>query len=150
MSLASMIDHTVLAPTTTASAVANLCEEAVEWGFAAVCVPPYHVRDARTMLAGRAPRVATVIGFPFGYSHYAAKAAEGEQALADGAHELDMVINLAALRANDKAWLESEIESIVKITEGRAVLKLIIESGILSMGRSAPAAICIATTPSIS
>ncbi|MDB5253632.1 MAG: deoxyribose-phosphate aldolase [Flaviaesturariibacter sp.] len=127
-----MIDHTVLAPTTTAAALRAVCDEAVEWGFAAVCVPPYHVRDAGSILAGQAPAVATVIGFPFGYSHFTAKAAEAAQAIADGADEIDMVINLAALRANDKAWLESEIDAVVKVTEGKAILKLIIESGILS------------------
>lgn len=133
MSIASFIDHTILRPTTTPADVDTLCAEAVEYGFAAVCLPPYYVRDAARLLRQQLPKVATVIGFPFGYSHCKAKLAEAAQAIEDGADELDMVINLAALRSNDLAYLESEIEAIVSLTkqQGR-VLKVIIESGILS------------------
>ena len=102
--LASYIDHTILKPTTSHIEITKICREAVEYGFAAVCVPPPYVGIALQELAGRGGvNVATVIGFPFGYSPIAAKLAETEQALADGADELDVVINLIALKAGDWA-----------------------------------------------
>jgi deoxyribose-phosphate aldolase len=111
----------------------QLCSEAARYGFAAVCVPPYYVKDAVQLLEGAAPKTATVIGFPFGYSHYEAKVEEAAQALSDGAQELDMVVNLAAFKSNDLAWLESEAAAMAALLEDKsAVWKLIIESGILS------------------
>ncbi|RYY89041.1 MAG: deoxyribose-phosphate aldolase [Chitinophagaceae bacterium] len=132
MSLAQYIDHTILKPTTTLTDIEKVCAEAVEHSFAAVCVPPYYVADAARRLRGKYPKVATVIGFPFGYSHYNAKIAETEQALADGADEIDLVINLAALKNNDIAYLETEIASIL-VARKHAKLKVIVESGILSI-----------------
>jgi len=132
MTIAQFIDHTILKPTTTLADIEKVCEEAARYKFASVCVPPYYVRDARQIAGTGGVPVTTVIGFPFGYSHYAAKLAEAEQALADGAAELDMVINLAALHSNDLAYLETEIGSITGLLQGKnIVLKLIIESGIL-------------------
>lgn len=133
MSVAQFIDHTILKPTTTLADIETICVEARDYGFAAVCVPPYYVRDARQILQGAASRIATVIGFPFGYSHYRAKETEAERAIADGAEELDMVMNLAAFKSNDLAWLESEIDAICRLTSDSEVqIKVIIESGILS------------------
>ena len=134
MNIAQFIDHTVLKSTTTLADIEKVCEEAVEHGFAAICIPPYYVQDACEILAGKsATRVATVIGFPFGYSHYSAKVAEATKALDEGAHELDLVMNLAAFKSNDLAYLESEIKEISDLTTAKgAVLKVIIESGILS------------------
>jgi deoxyribose-phosphate aldolase len=133
MSLAQFIDHTILKPSTTLAEIEKLCTEARENGFAAVCIPPYYVRDAAQILAGAAPAVATVIGFPFGYSHYAAKCTEAEKAMEDGAGELDMVMNIAAFKTNDMAWLEKEAESITTLAKQKNVIvKVIIESGLLS------------------
>src|SRR5688572_17012633 len=81
MSVAEFIDHTILKPTTTITEINNICREAREYGFAAVCIPPYFVKEAKENLMNGKPRFATVIGFPFGYSHYSAKLAEAEQAL---------------------------------------------------------------------
>lgn len=132
MSIAQFIDHTILKPTTTLADIEKVCEEAVEYGFAAVCVPPYYVRDAR-QITGNAVKTATVVGFPFGYSHFHAKLAETEQALQDGVDEIDMVMNLAAFKSNDMAYLESEVKEIRDaVTQKNAVLKIIIESGILT------------------
>ncbi|MBO9563000.1 MAG: deoxyribose-phosphate aldolase [Niastella sp.] len=133
MNIAEYIDHTLLKPTSTSDEIKKLCDEAMQYGFAAVCVPPPFVRLAKKYLQSSNVKVATVIGFPFGYSAPAAKQAEAEQALADGANELDMVINLVALRAGDTALLEAEIAPIVALAHqlGRLV-KVIIESGILS------------------
>src|SRR5689334_17367958 len=90
MSIAQFIDHTLLKPSTSLAEIEKLCNESKEYGFAAVCVPPYYVKDAAQVLAGSKVGVATVIGFPFGYSHYEAKAEELRQALHDGANEIDM------------------------------------------------------------
>jgi deoxyribose-phosphate aldolase len=128
-SLASYIDHTILKPTTSHIEINRICNEALEYGFAAVCVPPPFVVQAK----GSGVRVATVIGFPFGYSVSAAKLAEVEQALADGADELDVVINLVALKAGDWSRLETEMRALVGVIhDAGRVVKVIIESGVLT------------------
>src|SRR5690349_17323273 len=133
MNIAQFIDHTILKPTTTLAEIEKVCEEANQYQFAAVCVPPYFIRDASQILQKKKVKLATVIGFPFGYSHYKAKRKEIKEALKEGAQELDMVMNLAAFKSNDIAYLESEIGEITKvIKDNGAVLKLIIESGILT------------------
>jgi len=133
MSIAQFIDHTILKPTTTLGDIERVCNEAMEYGFAAVCIPPYYVKDAAQILMGSKQKVATVVGFPFGYHHYSSKLAEVHQALKDGAHELDVVMNIAAFKSNDLAYLENEIDSITKVTlEKNAVVKVIIESGVLN------------------
>ncbi|NII27144.1 deoxyribose-phosphate aldolase [Pseudoflavitalea sp. X16] len=133
MNIAQYIDHTLLKPTTTSDEIKKLCEEAARYGFAAVCVPPPLVRPAKKYLSGSSVKVATVIGFPFGYSVAAAKQAEAEQAIKDGADELDVVINLVALKSGDTSYLESEIKPIVAAAhQNQRLVKVIIESGILS------------------
>jgi deoxyribose-phosphate aldolase len=133
MQLNSYIDHTVLKPTTLLSDVEKLCQEAVEHQFAAVCVPPLFVKKAKELTTGSSVKVATVIGFPFGYSAVEAKIAEILLAIVDGADELDMVINIAALKNNDWQYLANEITHVMSIiTAKNKVLKVIIESGILN------------------
>jgi len=132
--LARYIDHTILKPTTSHIEISKICREAVEYGFAAVCVPPPFVTLALQELGGRGGvKVATVIGFPFGYSMASAKLAEVEQALADGADELDVVINLIALKAGDWGLLEKEMRLLTTAihTAGK-IVKVIIESGVLT------------------
>jgi deoxyribose-phosphate aldolase len=152
--IASYIDHTLLKPVTTYIEIKKICAEAKEYGFAAVCVPPPLVSLARESLGnlrggdgktgkerpsgagkdGDMPtvKVATVIGFPFGYSVVKAKLAEVEQALADGAEELDVVINLVALRNGDWEYLTREMMTITNLVHQRQrIVKVIIESGIL-------------------
>ena len=133
MSLARFIDHTILKNTTTVSEIARICQEAVEWGFAAVCVPPYFVQDAKKNLQSSPVQLATVIGFPFGYHHYETKLKETEVAINEGADELDMVMNIAAFKSNDLAYVEAEIDAISKLSsKNNKTLKVIIESGVLS------------------
>ncbi|HYO21256.1 MAG TPA: deoxyribose-phosphate aldolase [Flavisolibacter sp.] len=133
MSLAPFIDHTILKNTTTIADIGKICSEAIEYGFAAVCVPPYFVQDAKRLVEKTGAKLATVIGFPFGYHHYKTKAEEARLAIEEGADELDMVMNLAAFRSNDLAYIETEIEQISKLTSDRGkTLKVIIESGLLS------------------
>ncbi len=133
MNIASFIDHTLLKPDTTAAEIQKLCTEAVQHGFASVCVPPYFVRQAKTAVSGSGVKVATVIGFPFGYSHYTAKVAEVKEALNAGADELDMVVNIAAIVASDLETLQQEIAATTEaIGNSGAALKLILETGILT------------------
>jgi deoxyribose-phosphate aldolase len=133
ISLASYIDHTILKPTATHIDINKICKEALEYGFAAVCVPPPLVGVAVEGVKGAAVKVATVIGFPFGYSATAAKLAEVEQAIADGADELDIVINLVDLREGRWAQLEEEMTVLTANAHaGGKIVKVIIESGILS------------------
>jgi deoxyribose-phosphate aldolase len=136
MNIAQYIDHTLLKPTTTIHDLRKICEEAIQYDFFAVCIPPPLVKNATSILSKSAKnsiKTATVIGFPFGYSIARAKQAEAQQAIQDGADELDVVINLVALK--NKAWqyLELEMESIVEIAHAHnKLVKVIIESGVLT------------------
>ncbi len=133
MNIAPYIDHTLLKPATSPADVKKLCGEAVEYGFAAVCIPPPFVKTSKAALAGTPVKVATVAGFPFGYSVALAKLAEVQQALKDGADEIDVVINLAALKSGSWSYLQSEMELLIEpIHEKEKIIKVIIESGILS------------------
>jgi deoxyribose-phosphate aldolase len=133
MSLASFIDHTILKNTTTIGDVDKTCNEAMEFGFAAVCIPPYFVQDAKKLLEGSPVKLATVIGFPFGYHQYKTKLQEARLAIEEGADELDMVMNLSAFKSNDLAYIETEADQISRLTsENGRTLKIIIESGILT------------------
>lgn len=133
MDIASYIDHTVLKPTTRNADIDQLCAEAEQYHFAAVCVPPPYVARAKAATRQNAVKTATVIGFPFGYSSIEAKVAEVKQAIADGADELDIVINLCALKNGDWDYLSKEVVACLQpIRLHRKVVKIIIESGILS------------------
>ena len=133
MDIASYIDHTVLKPTTLIKDVEKICSEAMEYHFAAVCVPPLFVKKAKELLKDTSIKVATVIGFPFGYAAIEAKVAETILAIIDGADELDVVINISAIKNNDWQFLASEINAILPIIrKQKKVIKIIIESGILT------------------
>jgi len=133
MNIASYIDHTVLKPTTLVADVEKLCADAIQYQFAAVCVPPLFVKKAVGLLVGTSVKVATVIGFPFGYSAIEAKVAETVLAIVDGSDELDLVINISALKNNDWQFLASEINAILPIVRKTGkVIKIIIESGVLT------------------
>jgi deoxyribose-phosphate aldolase len=133
MNLASYIDHTILKPTTLITDVEQLCNEAIENNFAAVCVPPLFVKKAKTLCANSNIKIATVIGFPHGYSAVEAKLAEILLAIVDGADELDTVINIAALKNNDWQYLAHELNHIMTVVRNKQkTIKIIIESGILN------------------
>jgi len=132
MNIAAYIDHTILKPTTTQADIVKLCTEALENNFAAVCVPPLFVKMAKQMVTNSTVKVATVIGFPFGYSAIEAKVAEIILAIIDGADELDVVINISAIKNNDWQFLANEINTLMPIIrKQQKVIKIIIESGIL-------------------
>ncbi len=126
MMIASYIDHTLLAPTATREDIARLCEEARTYGFATVCVQPVRVAQAARALAGTGVGVCTVVGFPHGANGGAAKAAEATRAIADGAAEIDMVMNLGAAKDGDWDTVTREIRQ-VKTAVGTHVLKVILE-----------------------
>jgi deoxyribose-phosphate aldolase len=122
-----------LKPTTSVEEVRKVCNEAIHYSFAAVCVPPYFVSEAFALLKDTEINIATVIGFPFGYSYYSTKAIEAEKAIEDGANELDMVMNIAAFKNKDYTYVEKEVQNILTLTHGsNSLLKVIIETGLLS------------------
>jgi len=133
MKINQYIDHTILKPTTLISDIKKLCDEAKQYQFAAVCVPPNFVKQAKLLLENSMVKVATVIGFPFGYSAVEAKIAEILLAMVDGADELDVVINISAIKNKDWVYLADEINHIMPIIRSKnKVIKIIIESGILT------------------
>ncbi|MEO8962647.1 MAG: deoxyribose-phosphate aldolase [Ginsengibacter sp.] len=133
MNIAPYIDHTLLKQTTTVSEIEHLCKEALEYGFAAVCVPPLFVRKVKEILGESPVKAATVIGFPFGYCAIEAKVAEIVLAIVDGADELDMVVNVSAIKNGDWTFIANEINTVIPIVRNKGkVIKVIIESGVLT------------------
>jgi len=133
MELNRYIDHSLLNSTVSLDDIRKLCAEAIKYDFFAVCVPPPMIKVAKKYLEKSAVKLATVIGFPFGYSAIEAKIAEIVLALVDGADEMDMVINLIALKNNDWELLANEINHVMPvIMQQNKIIKIIIESGILS------------------
>ena len=127
------IDHTILKPTTLIADIEKLCNEATQYQFAAVCVPPNFIKKSKILTQGSGVKVATVIGFPFGYSAIEAKLAEVLLAIVDGADELDIVINISAIKNNDWQYLANEINHLMPIIiQNNKTVKIIIESGVLT------------------
>ncbi len=133
MKINHFIDHTILKPTTLLSDIEQVCNEAIEHKFAAVCIPPPFVKKSKELLQGTKVKVATVIGFPFGYSAIEAKLAEILLAIVDGADELDVVINIMAIKNNDWLYISNEINHIMPVIKSKGkTSKIIIESGVLT------------------
>jgi deoxyribose-phosphate aldolase len=131
--IAAAIDHTQLKPGTLTSDIEKLCAEAIKYNFAAVCVPPLFVKRAKKILEGSRQKLATVIGFPFGYCSVEAKLSEIVLAIVDGADELDVVINFTAIKNNDWEFVASEITNLLPVIKNNdKVIKVIIESGLLT------------------
>ena len=131
--IAKMIDHTLLKQDATSEQIAQLCGEARQHGFASVCVNPAHVHACAEMLNGAVSKVCTVIGFPLGASASSVKSYETEIALNDGADEIDMVINIGALKEGNKDLVHSDIEGVVKTAHAKnAIVKVIIETVFLT------------------
>jgi len=129
--LARYIDHTLLRPDATEMDVRRLCEEAIQHGFFAVCVNPINVAVAAQCLKGSGVKVCSVIGFPLGATPSEIKAAEARRAAADGADELDMVLNLGAFKAGRDKRVRDDIVAVIGATPGKTV-KVIIETGLLT------------------
>lgn len=133
MDIAKYIDHTNLKPDATKAQIDQLCREAMEHGFAAVCVSPYYVRRCSEMLKDSPVKVCTVIGFPMGYSCTAAKVEEAKRAIDEGADEIDIVINISALKSGDINYVKNDIESVTTYSHLKSTaVKVIIEIGLLT------------------
>jgi deoxyribose-phosphate aldolase len=131
-SLPHMIDHTLLKPEATQDQIAQLCYEARKYGFASVCINPGNVKLCAELLKGSGIPVCTVVGFPLGATSTEAKVFETQQAIRDGATEVDMVINVGALKSRDYESVERDIASIARICHANnAILKVIIEAALL-------------------
>ncbi|MGH9899419.1 MAG: deoxyribose-phosphate aldolase [Pyrinomonadaceae bacterium] len=128
-----LIDHTLLKPEATADEIGKLCDEALEFGFASVCVNPTWVRAAAKRLNGSSVVVCTVIGFPLGASLPEVKAYEARRAIFDGAREIDMVINIGALKSGDDCAVEHDIRTVVEAAhQDHCICKVIIETSLLT------------------
>ncbi len=130
---ASLIDHTLLKPEASEADIRKLCEEAAKFGFASVCVNPAWVKKAAQFLKGTSVPVCTVIGFPLGAAVSDVKAYEARRAIFDGAREVDMVINIGALKSGDDCTVEDDIRAVAEAAhENRVLCKVIIETALLT------------------
>lgn len=133
MNISPYLSHTILKQDTLLPEVEIVCKEAIEYGFKSICIPPLFVKKSKEFLRDSTIKVATVIGFPFGYCAIEAKVAEIILAMIDGADELEVVINISAIKNNDWTFIANEINTIIPIVKSKnKVLKVIIESGILT------------------
>jgi deoxyribose-phosphate aldolase len=132
-SLAAVIDHTLLKPEATSAEIEKLCEEALSYGFASVCINPCWVRLARERVAGSQVKVCTVTGFPLGANDMRTKVQEAALAREQGALEIDMVINIGALRSGDHPLVKEEIREVANVVRvDGGLLKVIIETCLLN------------------
>lgn len=132
VNIGSMIDHTALKPETTKAQIETLCAEAKEYKFASVCVNPTWIETAAALLKGTDVKVCTVIGFPLGANTVETKAFETKDAIEKGATEVDMVINIGALKDKNDELVERDIRAVVDAAKGKALTKVIIESCLLT------------------
>jgi deoxyribose-phosphate aldolase len=139
-SIAALIDHTILKPDATRADIVKVCREARQYGFASVCVNPYWVPVVRAELEGSPVKVCSVVGFPLGATSTEAKVCETAAALRAGAQEIDMVINVGALRSGDHEAVKLDIQQVVKIAhEAGAIVKVILETALLDDNQKAVA-----------
>lgn len=135
MNLANFIDHTILKADCTLEDIKRVCADAIQYQFAAVCIPPFYVNQAADFLqdAQTKVQIATVIGFPMGYSYTPAKVEEIKRAIDDGASEVDAVINLCAVKMGNWSYVRNDIDSMVMAAhlKGKSI-KIILETGLLT------------------
>lgn len=132
MNIASMIDHTLLNADATKDSIIQLCLEAKEYEFKAVCIHPYYVSLCKKHLEDSNVEVATVIGFPLGSNTKETKAYETKQAIKNGVTEVDMVINIGALKNKEYDVVLEDIKSVVRAANNKALVKVIIETSLLT------------------
>lgn len=130
--IASIIDHTLLKPEALEKDIEKLVAEAKRYNFASVCVNPFWVKPASELLKGSSTKVCTVIGFPLGATTTETKAFEAKDAIAKGAQEVDMVMNIGALKERSIELVAEDIKAVVRATEGKALVKVIIETSLLT------------------
>lgn len=132
MEIAKYIDHTLLKPEATKEQIEKLCNEAKQYNFASVCVNPTWVKLASDILKGTDVKVCTVIGFPLGANTPETKAFEAVNAVTNGAEEIDMVMNIGALKSGDTELVQKDIEAVVNAVKDKALVKVIIETSLLT------------------
>ena len=138
--IASFIDHTILRADATRNDILKICQEALKYAFASVCVNPYWVPLVARQLSGSPVKVCTVIGFPLGATSTEIKRAEAEAAIRVGAQEIDMVINVGALKSGDEETVKLDIQAVVVAShKGGAIVKVIIETALLDDNQKAVA-----------
>ena len=130
--LAGMIDHTVLKPATSVEDIKKVCQEAIENGFFSVCINPCNVKLGAELLKDSEVKVCTVIGFPLGANTSEVKAFETKDAIAKGADEVDMVINIGRLKDKDYDYVLKDIKAVVDAADGKALTKVILETCLLT------------------
>ncbi|MFQ5677166.1 MAG: deoxyribose-phosphate aldolase [bacterium] len=126
--LAKFIDHTLLKPDATHDQIEKLCQEALQYGFASVCINPVWVRLCRNLVRGSGVLVCTVVGFPLGATTIETKAIETQKAIEQGADEIDMVINIGKLKSGDYDFVKNDIQAVVKNAGRRGSVKVILET----------------------
>lgn len=129
--IARLIDHTALRPDTTNIQIEKLCDEALQYHFYSVCINPCFIRLAKSFLANTGIKICAVIGFPLGATLSRVKAYEAEEAVKEGAEEIDMVINISALKDQDYRKVKEDIKEVVRATKG-LICKVILETVLLS------------------
>ena len=129
--IASIIDHTLLKADADSISIRNLCKEAMDYNFYSVCVNPTYVKLCKEILKDSTVKITTVIGFPLGASTTETKKFEAENAIENGADELDMVINIGALKNNNFELVKKDIEAIVNVAKPNIRVKAIIETSLL-------------------
>ncbi len=131
--IASKIDHTILKPATTHQQVEQICEEALQYGFAAVCIPPIRIKQAVAKLKGSSVKVATVVDFPFGYNGAVVKVLEVMTAIKNGVDEVDIVAHIGAIKEHNWRAVKADLIEAVKLCRQKNIVsKIIIETGLLS------------------
>jgi deoxyribose-phosphate aldolase len=139
---AGLIDHTLLKPEASRDDIRKLCQEAVRFGFASVCINPWNVSLAAELVHGTKVKVCTVIGFPLGATLSQVKIREAEEAIKLGAQEVDMVINIGALKSGQDEVVESDIRGVVEVAHrGGAICKVIFETSLLTVEEKVRAAL---------
>lgn len=132
MNISNYIDHTLLKHDSSLKDVQKLCEEAMEHGFKAVCIPPYFVKEAYRILENNPVEVCTVVGFPYGYHATFVKVEELKRAIDEGAGEMDVVVNISAILSQDWNYVANDIESCTRATHLKGkTIKVILETGAL-------------------
>jgi deoxyribose-phosphate aldolase len=133
MELSKYIEHTLLSPTCTSAQITKLCEEAIQYNFKGVCIPPFYIRHAANILENTPVQIVTVIGFPMGYSAIAAKIEEIKRSVDEGVNELDIVANICAVKDGKWSHVQNDLDSAVRATHLHGkIAKIIIESGLLT------------------
>lgn len=142
--LAKRIDHTLLKQDSTNAQIESLCKEAEQFGFASVCILPHYVSYARNLINNDNVKICTVIGFPFGTTYTQTKISEAEEAIENGADELDMVMNIAAFKNEDYSLVQEDIEAVVQFAHlNNRIVKVIIETSLLTLDEKIKAIVIV-------